>query len=117
MGAAEAGVAGYIAARRPSSVSAEAARFARAVVGQAAPGGCQRAKNLLWAAGKLADYGIGLGLEPAPPVLLHPPVTGRFTAHGPGLSGPARRTLRTNLRFIAARAGPAPAPGGCAAAP
>ncbi len=26
---------------------------------------------------------------------------GRFTAHSPGLSGPARRTLRTNLRFLA----------------
>jgi len=33
-------------------------------------------------------------------------VTGRFTAHGPGLSGPARRTLRTNLRFIAGRVVP-----------
>jgi integrase len=106
MGAAETGVAGYIARWQPSSVSAEAACFARAVVGQAAPGGCQRAKNLLWAAGKLADYGIGLGLEPAPPVLLHPSVIERFTAHGPGLSGPGRRTLRTNLRFIAARAVP-----------
>ena len=47
MGAAEAGVAGYIAAWQPSSVSAEAACFARAVVGQAAPQGRQRAKNLL----------------------------------------------------------------------
>jgi integrase len=106
MGAAETGVAGYIARWQPSSVSAGAACFARAVVGQAEPQGCQRAKNLLWAAGKLADYGIGLGLEPAPPVLLHPSVIERFTAHGPGLSGPARRTLRTNLRFIAARAVP-----------
>ncbi len=47
MGAAETGVAGYIARWQPSSVSAGAACFARAVVGQAAPGGCQRAKNLL----------------------------------------------------------------------
>ena len=106
MGAAEAGVAGYIARWQPSSVPAGAARFARAVVTVAAPGGQERAKNLLWAAGRLADYGIGLGLEPAPPVLLHPSVIERFTAHGPGLSGPARRTLRTNLRFIAARAVP-----------
>jgi hypothetical protein len=106
MGAAQAGVAGYIAAWRPSSVPAEAARFARAVVMVAAPSGRERAKNLLWAAGRLADYGIGLGLEPVPQVLLHPSVIERFTAHGPGLSGPARRTLRTNLRFIAARAVP-----------
>jgi hypothetical protein len=34
-----------------------------------------------------------------PQVLLHPSVTGRFAAHAPGMSGPARRTLRTNLRF------------------
>jgi hypothetical protein len=65
------------------------------------PAGPDRAKNLLWAAGKLADFGIGLGLDPAPAVLLHPSVIERFTAHSAGLSGPARRTLRTNLRFIA----------------
>jgi integrase len=100
MGAAQTGVAGYIAAWQPSSVPAEAARFARTVVTAAAPDGRQRAKNLLWAAGKLAGYGIGLGLEPVPEVLLHPSVIERFTAHGPGLSGPARRTLRTNLRFL-----------------
>jgi integrase len=55
----------------------------------------------LWAAGKLAGYGISIGLEPVPEVLLHRSVIERFTAHGPGLSGAARRTLRTNLRFIA----------------
>ena len=48
-----------------------------------------------------AGYGIGLGLEPAPQVLLHPSVIERFTAYSPGLSWPARRTLRTNLRFLA----------------
>jgi hypothetical protein len=94
-------VAGYIAAWRPASASAEAAVFARLVVSRAAPAGRDRAKNLLWAAGKLACYGTGLGLEPAPHVLLHPSVIERFTAHAPGLSGPARRTLRTNLRFLA----------------
>jgi integrase len=65
-----------------------------------------RAKNLLWAAGKLADYGIGLGLEPVPQVLLHPSVIERFTAHAPGLTGVTRRTLRTNLRFLARRVVP-----------
>jgi hypothetical protein len=101
MDAAEAGVAGYIAGWRPSSVSGQAAEFARAVVSEAAPGGRERAKNLLWAAGRLAEWAAGLGLEPVPPVLLHPSVIERFTAHAPGLSGPARRTLRTNLRFLA----------------
>jgi hypothetical protein len=91
---------GYIASWRPS-VSAEAAFFARQVVTQAAPPGRERAKNLLWAAGKLAEYGIGLGLEPVPEVLLHPSVIERFTAHAPGLSGVSRRTLRTSLRFLA----------------
>ncbi len=94
-------VARYIAAWQPSSVPLQAAAFARQVVSRAGPAGRDRAKNLLWAAGKLAGYGIGLGLEPAPGVLLHPSVIERFTAHAPGLSGPARRTLRTNLRFLA----------------
>src|SRR6266852_8315435 len=103
-------VAGYIASWRPSSVPPGAAVFARQVVAQAAPHSRDRAKNLLWAAGKLAGYGTGLGLEPAPEVLLHPSVIERFTAHGPGLSGPARRTLRTNLRFLARAVVPQLAP-------
>src|SRR5258708_3615057 len=109
-GAAGAGVTAYIAAWQPSSANAAAASFARAVVERAGPHGRQRAKNLLWAAGKLAGYGIGLGLEPVPEVLLHPSVIERFTAHAPGLSGPARRTLRTNLRFLARAAVPALCP-------
>ena len=91
------GVAGYIASWQPSSVPAEATRFARTVVAAAGPHGRQRAKNLLWAAGKLAGYGTGLGLEPVPEVLLHPSVIERFTAHAPGLTGVTRRTLRANL--------------------
>jgi integrase len=94
-------VAGYIASWQPPSVTAGAAEFARQVVAQAAPAGRERAKNLLWAAGKLAGWAIALGLEPVPEVLLHPSVTERFTAHAPGLSGVTRRTLRTNLRFLA----------------
>jgi integrase len=107
-------VTARIARWQPSSVSAEAACFAREVVTRAAPPGRERAKNLLWAAAKLADHAIGLGLEPVPGVLLHPSVTERFAAGAPGLSGAARRTLRTNLRFLARRVvpelGPAPAP-------
>jgi integrase len=72
----------------------------------AAPAGRERAKSLLWAAGKLAGWAIPLGMEPAPAVLLHPSVIERFTAHAPGLSGPARRTLRTNLRFLARKVVP-----------
>jgi hypothetical protein len=99
-------VAAYIARWRPSSVSAEAAAFARDVVRRVAPEGRERAKNLLWAAGKLADYAVPLGMDAVPEMLLHPSVTERFTRCAPGLSGVARRTLRTNLRFIGRRVVP-----------
>jgi integrase len=106
-------VAAYIARWQPSSASEPAACFARDVVARAAPGDPGRARNLLWAAAKLAGYAIPLGLEPVPGVLLHPSVTERFAAGAPGLSGSARRTLRTSLRFLARRVvpglGPAPA--------
>ena len=106
MSMADAEAAAYIGQWRPSSVSARAAAFARDVIARTAPQGRERAKNLLWAAGKLADYAIPLGLEPVPEVLLHPSVAERFTRCAPGLSGPARRTLRTNLRFIGRRVAP-----------
>ena len=106
MGAAGTPGADYVAAWRPSSVPPQAAAFARQVVAAAGPHGRDRAKNLLWAAGKLATWAVPLGLEPAPGVLLHPSVIERFTAHAPGLSGAARRTLRTNLRFLARRVVP-----------
>jgi len=124
MSAVDAADAGYPARWRPSApVSGEAAAFARQVVAGCGPLGRDRAKNLLWAAGKLAGYGIFIGLDPVPEVLLHPSVIERFTAHAPGLSGAARRTLRTNLRFVARRVVPyldpadAPLPRGRAKAP
>jgi integrase len=102
----DADVAAYIGRWRPSSVPPRAAAFARDVITEVGPAGRERAKNLLWTAGKLADYGIGLGLEPVPEVLLHPSTAERFTRCAPGLSGVARRTLRTNLRFIGRRVVP-----------
>ena len=99
-------VAAYIGRWQPSSVSAEAAAFARDVITTVRPGGQERAKNLLWAAGKLADYALGLGLEAVPEVVLHPSVAERFTRCAPGLSPAARRTLRTNLRFVGRRVVP-----------
>jgi integrase len=104
---AQPGMAGYIAGWGPPSVSPAGAAFARSVVTACGPAGRERAKNLMWAAGKLADYGIGLGLQPAAGVLLHPSVIERFAAHSPGLTGVTRRTLRTNLRFIARQIVPA----------
>ena len=81
-------------------MSPPAAAFARDVITAAGPAGQERAKNLLWAAGKLADYAASLGLDLVPAVVLHPSVAERFTRCAPGLSPVARRTLRTNLRFI-----------------
>ena len=98
--------AGYIARWRPSSLPPQAAAFARDVIAQVAPEEKERAKNLLWAAGKLADFGIGRGLDAVPEILLHPSVAERFTRCAPGLSGVARRTLRTNLRFTGRRVVP-----------
>ncbi len=102
----DADVAAYIGRWRPSSVSAQAAAFARDVIIRAEPGSQERAKNLLWAAAKLADWALPLGLEAVPEVLLHPSTAERFTRTAPGLSGVARRTLRTNLRFTGRRVVP-----------
>src|SRR6266571_1551001 len=102
----DAEVTAYIGRWRPSSVSPPAAAFARDVITAAGPEGRERAKNLLWAAGKLADYAASLGLELTPGVVLHPSSVERFTRCAPGLSGVARRTLRTNLRFIGRRVVP-----------
>ncbi|HEY3955849.1 MAG TPA: hypothetical protein VGM53_20955 [Streptosporangiaceae bacterium] len=98
--------AAYIGRWRPLSVSAEAAAFARDVVAGTGPEGRERAKNLLWAAGKLADYAASLGLDLAPEVVFHPSVMERFARCAPGLSSVARRTLRTNQRFIARQVAP-----------
>jgi integrase len=102
----DADVAAYIGRWRPSSVSPQAAAFARDVIGRVAPEGRERAKNLLWAAGRLAEYAASLGLDLIPEVVFHPSVTERFARCAPGLSGVARRTLRTNQRFIARRVVP-----------
>jgi integrase len=102
----EAEVAAYVGQWRPSSVSPRAAAFARQVVLPVAPAGRERAKNLLWAAGRLADYAASLGLDLVPEMVFHPSVIERFARAAPGLSGVARRTLRTNQRFIARRVVP-----------
>ena len=111
MEVADGEVAAYIGRWRPSSVSPQAAAFARDVIKAVAPAGRERAKNLLWAAGKLADYAASTGLELVPGVVLHPSTAERFTRCAPGLSGAARRTLRTNLRFIGRRVVPQLYPG------
>ncbi len=101
-----AGTAAYIRRWRPSSVSPQAAAFARDVITAVQPGGQERAKNLLRAAGRLADYAASLGLDLEPGVVFHPSVIERFARCAPGLPGAARRTLRTSQRFIARRVVP-----------
>ena len=76
------------------------------MVRSAGPGDKERAKSLLAAASRLAAWAAGLGLDLVPGTLLHPSVTGRFARACPGLSPAARRTHRTNLRFIARRVVP-----------
>ena len=61
MRAGQAAAEGYIGRWRPSSVSPQAAAFARDVISQAGPQERERAKNLLWAAGRLADWAIAAG--------------------------------------------------------
>jgi integrase len=100
-------VAAYIAGWRPVSVPAKAAGLARLVVERAAPPGRKRANALLWAAARLADFAASLGLDMVPEVVFHPSVIERFAVAAPGLTGSARRTLRTNQRFIARRVVPA----------
>jgi len=100
------GVSPYISRWKPSSVSPRGAVFAREVVALAGTAGRDRVKSLLWAAGRLADYGLALGLEPVPGVLLHPSTVERFARGVTGVSDVTRETLRTNLRFIARRAVP-----------
>ena len=99
-------VAAYIGRWRPVSVPVEAAALARLVVGRAGPPGRKRANALLWSAGRLAGFAASLGLDMVPEVVFHPSVIERFALAAPGLSGSARRTLRTSQRFIARRVVP-----------
>src|SRR5262249_35118873 len=104
------GVGRYVAGWGAPAVAPRGAGLAPAGVARARAGGRGGGASRLWGAGKLADYGIGLGLDPVPEVLLHPSVIERFATCAPGLSGVARRTLRTNLRFLARAVVPALAP-------
>ena len=104
-------VAATIAAYRPTATPATAGVFAREVVAAVNPPSPARAKALLWSCAKLAAFGASVGLDPDPVVLLHPSVIERCVLAGaPGVSGASLRSLRTNLRWVAARLEPAPPP-------
>jgi hypothetical protein len=104
-----------IARYAPASVDAPVATFARTVTNAAAPGTCARAKALLFATARIGAFCVSVGLELSPAVVLHPSVIERFiVVDGARLTPATRRTLRTNLRFAAARVvpglGPSPVP-------
>jgi integrase len=112
-GAAAEAAAQAIAVYAPTSLSAAAAAFARAVVGRAEPKTPARAKALLYAASRLARFAEAVGLEPSPELLLERSTIERFIAVGCRTVSPAtRRTLATNLRalhrVLEADRGPAP---------
>ena len=97
-----------IAGWRPRHGSAAAGDFARQVVAAVTPASPVRARTLLWSCCRLAAFGESVGLELHPEVLLHPSVIERFVVAGLASSPVARRrTVRTNLRFVARAAGPA----------
>jgi hypothetical protein len=94
--------AGVIDRYAPCSLSEPAAAFAREVVALADPPTPARCKALLFAAGRLGGFGERVGLELSAGVLLHGSVIERFVLTGAGGVSPAtRRTLRTNLRYLA----------------
>ena len=104
-----------IAAHAPASLSPEAAAFARAAVARAAPRRRERAKALLYAAGRLAAFGESVGMELRAEALFREAMIERFCLTGcPRVSAATRRTLRTNLRALArahqATRRPEPAP-------
>jgi integrase len=95
-------VSALIAAYRPCAVSDAAGAFARCVVGSAAPRSPERAKALLFCAGRLAAFGEETGLELCAETLLCEASIERFILCGTGGLSPASvRTIRTNLRALA----------------
>ncbi len=90
-----------IVAWAPRSLPPEAAAFARRVVETAAPNSPERAKALLFAAGKLAGFGLRIGLPLEEEALLRTSLVERFVCSPHAGSPPTRRTLRANLRHLA----------------
>jgi len=109
----DASAAAAIAAHAPASLSPAARAFARSAVARAAPRTRERAKALLYAAGRLAGFGESLGMELCAETLLSEATIERFALTGcSGVSAATRRTLRTNLRALARahEASPSPPP-------
>ena len=111
-------VSGVIAGYRARGVDERAVAFARSVVTAAGPAGPRRARCLLWVTGRLGAWGLDVGLAMRPEVLLAPSTVERYVAVGMGQGKESRRrTVRTDLRFVARRVVPqlwVPEPAGLA---
>lgn len=100
-------VAAAVAAWEPTTLGPAVAAFARRCVGCCAITRAERAKNLLWACGQLGTFAHAVGLDLDPAVVLSESVIERFVVVGScGFADATRRTLRTNLRYVARSAGP-----------
>jgi integrase len=96
----------------PTSVGPLAGAFARCVVARAHPVRVARAKALLFAAAKLGDFALSVGVEPTTEILHDEALIERFILCGTGGHSVAtRRTLRTSLRALARAVVPAVGPG------
>lgn len=96
-------VAGVIEAWSPPGNPAEVAGFARRAVARSEPARPARARALLFAASRLGVFCVSIGLELDAGVCLRASVIERFVISA-RVGDATRRTLRTNLRFLARRA-------------
>jgi hypothetical protein len=88
-----ASIEGIIEGFSPTSVGPSAAAFARTVVAQARPSGRARAKDLLFAAAKLGDFAVSVGLEATTETLFDDALVERFILCGTeGHSAGTRRS-------------------------
>ena len=95
-----AGVIDRFCPRAPRDV----ATFAKEVTSRADPATPARAKALLFALTKLGSFVISAGVDLDPQLCLAPAMIERFIViEGRRLTPPTRRTLRSNLRFVARR--------------
>jgi hypothetical protein len=100
---AEAMVAETIAHFTPRAAS-HVATFAKETTLAAHPSTSARAKALLFALTKLGAFAVWIGVELDPALCLSPSMIERFiVTEGKRLTPPTRRTLRSNLRFVARR--------------
>jgi len=102
-------VAEVIDAWRPPGIPAEVAGFARRAVARSEPQRPARARALLFAASRLGAFCASIGLELDAGVCLCASVIERFVISA-RVGEATRRTLRTNLRFLARRILADPAP-------